>query len=256
MRFVSVVGLLVLSCACSKSAGGGSSNPNSPTTGATAASCAAQPYSPAAGVSGSVTGSLQTDCAGWVDVAGAQFTMTLTQQTNLDFTLAASGFNGVLALYTDKNVKISQTVGNGQHIVALLPAGVYRISVGTTNNGGPFTLSSPPVTTLADSCQSPNLLAHTLVGATFSTTFAPSACVTTIFLHGVVAAQTLTFTMTPDQPMEFGLFSGVPALVQRTMPKNVATTVTYTLTGSGDYRIGVCGSTGSTPPINYTLSIR
>ena len=195
-------------------------------------------------------------------MAGAQFTMTLTQQTNLDFTLAASGFNGVLALYTDKNVRISQVVAAGQHIVALLPAGVYRISVGSTDNGGRYTLSSPPVgPALADSCQPPNLTPHTLVGATFSATHTSTTCVTTIALHGLVAGQTVTFTLTPDQAMEFGLSDTNPApnkppLAQKTMPRNVATTVTYTVPATAEYRLAVWWGTGSVPPINYTLSIR
>jgi uncharacterized protein (AIM24 family) len=129
--------------------------------------CTPTVYVPAAGATGTITGD-QNDCRGWVDTPGAQFTMTLTAQTNLDFTLSASGFTGVLALYTDQNVLIGRFTGAGQHVVALLPAGTYRISVGSTDNGGRYTLASTAVTALADACQPTTLWANAVVGATFT----------------------------------------------------------------------------------------
>jgi hypothetical protein len=79
-----------------------------------------------------------------------------------------------------------------------------------------------------------------------------------IFVRGFSVGQTLSFTLTPDQAMTFGVLppgATTPA-VQRTMPKGTATVLTYTIPSAGEYRIGLFGSSGSPLPIGYTLAIR
>lgn len=248
---VCAVGLT--SCGGGAGSNGGPTGPSSSTAGV---SCTPTTYVPAAGASGSITGD-QNDCRGWVDTPGAQFTFTLTQQTNLDFNLSVSGFTPVLALYTENNTTIGFSKGGAPRIVALLPAGTYHISVGSTDNGGRYTLTSTPVTSFADACAASGQPV-TIVGATITGSHASSACSTVIFIKGVSVGQTLTFTINPAQAMVFGILNLTQQfpLSQSTVPKNVATTVTYTIPVASEYRVSLFGSGGAPLPIAYTLSVR
>jgi hypothetical protein len=259
LRAIPAVGLAAL-LAC----GGGSSG--SGTSGETP-NGSAQPY--AAGAS--VAGDLAANTAlGPNDSVGRLFTLTLAQQTNLLFTLTASGFPPFLGLYTASGQPIVERPTSNTWFKVFLPAGAYQVFVDSMNDlNGSFTLTS--AATLPGGCSvvggdmTPLETLHTVQGAILAATITSSDCggslsKTHVYELPLTAGTQLNVSFTVDKMSGVAIRNGSGAvLASKEMAGAGSGTLTATAAASGYYGVHIESRTAngvSSLPVAYTLSIQ
>jgi hypothetical protein len=240
---------------------GGSSSGGETPTGS------AQPYTPNA----TVTGNLATNPArGPNGGVGQLYTLTLTQQTNLQFTLTASGFPPFLGLYTGSGQAIVERANTDTSFKAFLPAGTFQVFVDSMNDAsGTFTLTSAPTQTggclVAGGTQSPLDNYHTVKGATLAGTITTNNCGDSLAkIHNyelplTAGAQiTLAFTVDKMSGVAIRSSSGGTPLASREMPGAGSSTLSATVPTSGYYTVSIESRTAggvSSLPVAYTVTI-
>ena len=260
--FAAGVALAAIASACAGSAGtgGGTSSPTVPSASA-APVCTIRPYVPGTSVTGAFTGSDKNDCAGPPGSPGDQYSLALTGETDLDFTLSATGFPPFLHVYTATNRVVFQGAGGStQRVMAFLSAGEYRIVVGRTDNvNGSYTLTA--ATAPNSGCPPNGVFMTTVPGAVIRGVLEASDCGIggkgDSYLISLGAGETLTVTTTMDQAGQFEFFQdapGHPQLAAGSIQKNTPKVVTFNVPTTGGYQF-IAESVGlASLPINYMLA--
>lgn len=259
----SVLAALMLAAFLACSGSGGSGSKNETPTGS------AQPYT----AGSAVTESLSTNTArGPNGQVGRLYTLTLTQQTNLLFTLTANGFPPFLGLYTATGQAIVERANTDTSFKAFLPAGTFQVFVDSMNDAtGTFTLTSAP--TQPNSCMypgstySPLSNYHTVKGATLVGTVTTSDCGdslarTHIYELPLTAGTQLNVSFTVDKFCGLAIRGGPTntVLASREMAGAGTGTLTATIPSSAYWIVSIesrtNGSGVSSLPVAYTISIQ
>lgn len=195
---------------------------------------------------------------------GELYTMTLTQQSNMLLTVAASGFPGFIGLYTSAG-DVIELNNSDLKVKAFLPAGTYQVFVNSTSSaGGTFTLTSP-VTSL-DGCSSttgggPDL-GHTVKGASFSGTVVATDCgnalsKTDIYEVALKAGAVLNVSITVDRVSGLSVTNPSGATVASQNMTAAGTFITaVTATTAGRYLLHIESRTvngSSNLPLAYSV---
>jgi len=248
---------LVLLASCGGGSGSSSETPNG----------SAQPYT----VGSTVTESLGSNTArGPNGSVGRLYTLTLTQQTNLLFTLTANGFPPFLGLYTGSGQAIVERANTDTSFKAFLPAGTFQLFVDSMNDAnGTFTLTSAP--TQPSGCMypgssySPLSNYHTVKGATLVGTITTSDCGgegarTHIYELPLTSGTQLSVSFTVDKFCGLAIRGAGGTLASREMAGAGSGTLTATIPSSGYYTVHIESRTNgngvSSLPVAYTISIQ
>lgn len=250
---------LVILAACGGAGGTGSSGetPNGSAQAYTAGS--------------SVTESLASNTAqGPNGGVGRLFTLTLTQQTNLQFTLTANGFPPFLGLYTSVGQAIVERANTNTSFKAFLPAGSYQVFVDSMNNAsGTFTLNSalaqPGPCLVAGGDQSPLDNLHTVKGAALAGTITSGDCgnslaKTHVYELPLAAGAQITVAFTVDKMSGIAIRSSTgTVLASREMAGAGSGTLTATASAAGYHGVHLESRTAnglSSLPVTYTVTIQ
>ncbi len=222
-------------------------------------------------VGAGATGAIGTDdCKGPTGDFGDLYQFTLSSQTNIELSVAPSGFDAGIILYSGSaldaaNGKLvfdlsgSGTIGRN----AYLPAGSYFLVVRSNDNKtGSYKVASQLAN--ADGCGT--YLNWTLPGANFSGFITATDCAGNgvakqdIFEFGMKAGQSVTVTATYTRNGDVLLRTGTAGsadLVRKTLAAGGSTSFSFTAPTTDNYRVHFIGEpslVGGT--IGYTASLR
>ena len=223
-------------------------------------------YAPGSTVTGATAGG---NCMGPDGSLGQLYSMTVAQQTNIQLTLAATGFPGYLGLYTSSGDVITAN-NTDLKFKAFVPPGTYQIFVNSvTGQDGTFTLTSPSVG--LDGCSNsagntaPADLGFTVIGASLDGTVTALDCgnslsKTDIYALRLKAGAVLTVSITVDRVSGLSVNMGKgPVLASKEMPAGGTWTSTVTAPATGEYLVHVESRTvngSSNLPVVYSVLLR
>lgn len=217
----------------------------------------------------SITESLASNTArGPNGGVGRLYTLSLTQQTNLLFTLTANGFPPFLGLYTATGQPIVERPNTNTSFKAFLPPGTYQVFVDSMNDSsGTFTLNSSPAQVgpcLVPGDQTSLDNIHTAKGATLAGTITTSDCGgglarTHVYELPLTAGAQIAVAFTVDKMSGIAIrnASGT-VLASREMTAAGSGTLAVTVPTAGYYGLHLESRTSggvSSLPVAYTLSI-
>jgi hypothetical protein len=199
-------------------------------------------------------------CKGPDGSAGQLYSMTLSQQTNLDVSVAASGFSPFLGAYSAAGETIGENNTDAK-LKLFLPAGSYQVFVSSINGkDGSFTLASAP-TELTGGTVCAGL---TTRGASISGALTSADCGGTLSKFDAYdirlgAGASLTVSFAVDRPA--GLFvtnatGGTMASREMTTGGTWNTTITAATAGWYGVRLESRTINGaSSLPVSYSVSL-
>lgn len=218
-----------------------------------------------------VTGTLGVNnCASPTGGKGQLYAVTLSQQSNLRFTVASSAFTPLIALYRTDGGAIAEELGSNV-VKAFLPPGTYKLFVArTSNNDGPFTLSSPSAPLGGPCSSSTGTLASidmgfTMKGAQFTGTLTGTDCgAANAKMHWyrirLASGDTLHASLSSDQPAGFSLVNTTGAMTRSKELTAAGTwSTTYIATADGTITLRLesrASGTGTGLPLHYTVSLQ
>ncbi len=208
------------------------------------------------------------NCKGPTGTAGQLYSMTLSQQANLQLTVTTTAFTPFVGLYTSAGKIVAENL-TGSPLKAFLPAGSYQVLVTrTSDKDGAFTLTSP--TSALGGCASSigsiseSEIGVTIRGASFGGTVTATDCgAANAKMHWyrvqLATGDTISTALTVDRVAGLYLVNSTgTTIASKEMTGAGSWSHTYVATADGYFSVHIesrAVNGVNSLPLNYTVAV-